>query len=214
MVAVGVVQYAPIVTCQRMVGRIPGGGGLQAPGAASIGAVESGLLATVLTRTHAGPPRPRRGSHACRRRAGKRPLREPRPRRSPWRSSAYLALEIPVSSALTHELTACSRSGRAHGRPREGHYYFHTTGRDGWLAQAGPDELTEDYFDVQPASQASGAGRRQAPGTTNPPGVNGNGSPSRAQAASRAGPRKRARCASWSSESARRKSYGERASRH
>ena len=31
MVAVGVVQYAPIVTCQRMVGRIPGGGGLQGP---------------------------------------------------------------------------------------------------------------------------------------------------------------------------------------
>ena len=27
-------------------------------------------------------------------------------------SSAYLALDTPVSSALTHELTACSRSGR------------------------------------------------------------------------------------------------------
>jgi hypothetical protein len=53
------VRYAPIVTCQRMVGRIPGGGGLEGPWAAFVGAVESGLLATVLTRTHAGPLWPR-----------------------------------------------------------------------------------------------------------------------------------------------------------
>ena len=53
MVAVGVVRYAPIASCQRMVGRISGSGDLQGPGAASIGAVESELLATVLTKTHA-----------------------------------------------------------------------------------------------------------------------------------------------------------------
>jgi hypothetical protein len=107
------VRYAPIVTCQRMVGRIPGGGGLEGPWAAFVGAVESGLLATVLTRTHAGPLWPRRGSHACQRRAGQRPLSDPVRGDLRHRSVfGYLALDTPVSSALTHQLTACSRSGR------------------------------------------------------------------------------------------------------
>ena len=47
------------------------------------------------------------------------------------------------------------------------------------------------------------------------PGVTGTGSPVRVLAAGRAGPRrKRARCAAWSSGSARRESCGEPASRH
>jgi hypothetical protein len=155
----------PIVTCQRMVGRIPGGGGLEGPWAAFIGAVESGLLATVLTRTHAGPLWPRRGSHACQRRAGQRPLSEPCPRRSPSPQRLRLPRARHSGIQRAHPRADGLQPIRpAHRRPREGRY-FYTRAHDGWLAQAGPDELTEDHFDAQPLHRqvVPGAVRRPAP---------------------------------------------------